>query len=169
LESERNSFARWIGCVAGDVAFGTDIQRVGRSHAVLDQAEVGGLPVVTLLLISLEVLVDRGSLRIGAVGVHDKGVIEGERPSVVDGVDGGSGLILGGNHGMDGGVLFDVLFVERGLDLEGLQVGEVDILGDGCSDGAMGGVDVSGDLEVVARSCVDGAETFPLGACGDLW
>jgi len=119
---------------------------------------------VTLLLISLEVLVDRGSLRIGAVGVHDKGVIEGERPSVVDGVDGGSGLILGGNHGMDGGVLFDVLFVERGLDLEGLQVGEVDILGDGCSDGAMGGVDVSGDLEVVARSCVDGARDVSVGA-----
>ena len=73
---------------------------------------------------------------------------------------------------MDGGVLFDVLFVERGLDLEGLQVGEVDILGDGCSDGAMGGVDVSGDLEVVARSCVDGARDVSVGRgveiCGDV-
>jgi len=88
---------------------------------------------------------------------------------VVDGVDGGSGLILGGNHGMDGGVLFDVLFVERGLDLEGLQVGEVDILGDGCSDGAMEVLTYPEIWKLWPEVVLTVPETFPLGACGDLW
>jgi len=44
-------------------------------------------------------------------------------------------------------------------------VGEVDILGDGCSDGAWEVLNVSGDLEVVARSCV----TVPNVSVGAVW
>jgi len=83
---------------------------------------------------------------------------------VVDGVDGGSGLILVVTT--EWMVVFCLTFCSSsaGWILKDCRLGEVDILGDGCSDGAWEVLNVSGDLEVVARSCVDVPETFPLGA-----
>ena len=102
------------------------------------------------LLVTFVVLVDGGGLASGAVGVEEQGDVQLQRPAIVDDVGEIAGAVVGGHDGVDGRGLIDVLLVDRGLDFEILEIREVDILGDGCGDGAGSGVDVSGDLEVVA-------------------
>jgi len=135
--------------VAGDGEAGTKVERVGGDNPVLQQTEGCGLIFVARLLISLVILVDGGGLDSGAVGVIGHADVDLERPVMVDSVGEMAAGVDCGYYGMDGGVLADVLLVEHGLDFEGLQVGEVDILGDGGGDRTVRGVDVSGDLEGV--------------------
>jgi hypothetical protein len=58
---------------------------------------------------------------------------------------------------MEGGSLIDILLVFHVRYIESLQAVEFDVLIDGGGHGAMGGVGISGDLEVVTGCVVDGA------------
>src|SRR6266849_2011 len=148
--------------VAGDVEAGVEVEGIGWRHAVLNQAEGRGLSVVARLLVSFVVLVDGGGLGSGAVGVKKQGDVQLQRPALVDGVDEIAAGVVDSDGRLDSGGLVNILRVDRGEDFEVLQVGEVDILGDGGGDGAERGVDVSGDLEVVAGLRGDGALDVPV-------
>src|ERR1700691_5425702 len=58
---------------------------------------------------------------------------------------------------MDGGLLIDVLHVQKWPDQEILQIIEIDVLGYGRGDAAGGSVEVSRNLKVMGRAGGDGS------------
>ena len=137
--------------VSDEVAAGVEQKRIGRRHSVTGHAKGGDLSVMAGLLISFVILVNRRRQREGAVGVKHFEDIELQRPGLIDRIDVISARILGGYDRVDRRTLIDFLLVESGEHSEVLQVGKVNVLRHGGSDGSRRRVDVAGDLEVVRR------------------